>query len=298
MPVERFLEHLAFEKRASPLTVKAYRGDLVQFSGFLKEELGVDDPTATTDKAVRAWMMRLLESGVSARSVNRKLSALRAYFHFARTVGVVKFDPTALIDPPKTPTRLPEFVAERNMERLLEEMPWPEGFVGNRDRVILELLYGTGMRLAELMGLAPADIDLRSGTLRVLGKRNKERIIPMAGPLVDLLREHLRQRLELAPELVTPLLVRPDGKPLPRRTVQSLVTRYLSAVTTQDKRSPHVLRHTFATHLLEHGADLNAVKELLGHASLAATQVYTHNTVEKLKQAHRQAHPRGGNTDM
>ena len=297
MPVERFLEHLAFEKRASPLTVKAYGGDLNQFSGFLKEGLGVVDPSTATDKAVRAWMMSLLEGGVSARSVNRKLSTLRAYFHFARTVGVVRNDPTALIDPPKTPTRLPEFVAERNMERLLEEMPWPEGFVGNRDRVILELLYGTGMRLAELMGLTPADIDLRRGTVRVLGKRNKERIIPMASPLVELLRGHLRQREELAPELGSTLLLRPDGKPLPRRTVQSLVTRYLSGVTTQDKRSPHVLRHTFATHLLEHGADLNAVKELLGHASLAATQVYTHNTVEKLKQAHRQAHPRGGSSN-
>ena len=297
MLVERFLEHLAFEKRASPLTVKAYRGDFEQFGGFLKNELGVDDLTAATDKAVRAWMMRLLESGMSARSVNRKLSALRAYFLFARTVGVIQADPTSLIDPPKTPKRLPEFVAERNMERLLEEMPWPEGFVGNRDRLILELLYGTGMRLAELMGLVPGDFDLRRSTVRVLGKRNKERIIPMAAPLVELLRDHLKVREELAPARGTALLLRPDGKPLPRRTVQSLVTRYLSAVTTQDKRSPHVLRHTFATHLLEHGADLNAVKELLGHASLAATQVYTHNTVEKLKQAHRQAHPRGGSSN-
>jgi integrase/recombinase XerC len=294
MPVERFLDHLAFEKRASPLTVKAYRSDLGQFNLFLREELGLKDATEATDKAVRAWMMGLLGSGVGARSVNRKLSALRAYYHFARTVGVVQCDPTALIEPPKTPKRLPEFVAERNMEQLLNEMPWPEGFIGSRDRLILELLYGTGMRLAELLHLAPADIDLRRGTVRVMGKRNKERILPLAGPLLQLLREHMALREDLTPQADAPLLLRPDGEPLPRRTIQSLVTHYLSAVTTQDKRSPHVLRHTFATHLLEHGADLNAVKELLGHASLAATQVYTHNTVEKLKQAHRQAHPRGG----
>lgn len=297
MPVERFLEHLAYEKRASPLTVEAYRGDLAQFAAFLEAELGLKDPAAATEKAVRAWMMHLMENGTGGRSVNRKLSALRAYFRFARTVGAVEKDPTALITPPKTPKRLPEFVGEPQMRLLLDELPWPEGFTGLRDRVIMELLYGTGMRLAELVGLAPGDIDLRRGTVRVLGKRNKERIIPMATPLTALLRDYLGQRAAIggdAREGGGALLVRPDGTPVPRRTVQSLVAHYLSAVTTQQKKSPHVLRHTFATHLLEHGADLNAVKELLGHASLAATQVYTHNTVEKLKQAHRQAHPRGG----
>lgn len=297
MPIERFLEHLTFEQRASPLTVQAYSGDLAQFTTFLTEAGGTGDPIAATDRSVRAWMMQLLHGGMSARSVNRKLSALRAYYQYARTVGACHADPTALIEAPRTPKRLPEFVAERNMERLLEEMPWPAGFVGNRDRLIIELLYGTGMRLAELLGLSPADIDLRRGTVRVLGKRNKERIIPLATPLVELLRAYLPERALLDPAPDAPLLVRPDGRPLTRRTVQSLVTHYLSAVTTQEKRSPHVLRHTFATHLLEHGADLNAVKELLGHASLAATQVYTHNTVEKLKQAHRQAHPRGGAPD-
>lgn len=296
MLTERFLEHLAYEKRSSPLTVDAYRRDLAQFTAFLAERIGLKSPEEANDKAVRAWMMQLLEGGTGPRSVNRKLSALRAFFRFARVVGAVQADPTDLIEPPKTPKRLPEFVEERRMDQLLDELPWPEGFVGLRDRTILELLYGTGMRLAELVGLHPGDLDLRRNTVRVLGKRNKERIIPLALPLVALLRSYseARNALNPAPGPDVPLLVKPTGEPLPRRSVQALVTRYLSTVTTQHKRSPHVLRHTFATHLLEHGADLNAVKELLGHAGLAATQVYTHNTVEKLKKAHQQAHPRGG----
>lgn len=296
MLLDRFLEHLAYEKRSSALTVQAYRRDLEQFTAFLKERIGSLGPEQANDKAVRAWMMQLMEGGTGARSVNRKLSALRAFYHFGRTVGAVEADPTELIDPPKTPKRLPEFVEERRMDRLLDELPWPEGFTGLRDRTMLELLYGTGMRLAELTGARPADVDLRRSTIRVLGKRNKERIIPLAAPLVALLNTYLKARaaLDPPPAADAPLLVKPTGEPLPRRSVQTLVTRYLSTVTTQRKRSPHVLRHTFATHLLEHGADLNAVKELLGHAGLAATQVYTHNTVEKLKKAHQQAHPRGG----
>lgn len=293
MPIDRFLDHLAHEKRSSVHTVDAYRRDLDQFATWLQQEIGLEGPAQANDKAVRGWMMHLLEGGTGPRSVNRKLSALRAYYRFARRVGEVPADPTALIDPPKTPKRLPGFVEERRMDELLGQAAFPEGFEGVRDRTIVELLYGTGMRLAELMGLKPGDIDRRRCTVRVLGKRNKERIIPLADPLMDQLAVYLEQRAALAPA-TDELLVRPDGEPISRRAVQSIVSHYLGTVTTQTKRSPHVLRHTFATHLLEHGADLNAVKELLGHASLAATQVYTHNTVEKLKKAHQQAHPRGG----
>ncbi len=298
MLVDRFLEHLAYEKRSSALTVKAYGQDLGQFTDFLKQAVGLDRPEQANDKAVRAWMMTLLESGTGPRSVNRKLSSLRAFFKFARTVGEVSADPTDLIEPPKTPKRLPEFVEVGRMDQLLSHAEWPDTFDGRRDRLTLELLYGTGMRLAELMGLSPADIDFRRKTVRVLGKRNKERIIPIADPLADLLRAYLEQRdrLDPAPGRGTPLLVKNSGEPVPRRSVQRLVAHYLGTVTSQRKRSPHVLRHTFATHLLNNGADLNAVKELLGHAGLAATQVYTHNTVEKLKKAHQQAHPRGGAT--
>lgn len=292
MSLDRYLEHLAYEKRCSAHTVQAYRRDLQQFAGFLEGMgLGLE---AATNKLVRGWMMGLLERGIGARSVNRKLSALRGYYTFLRTVGVLAEDPTALIDPPKTPKRLPEFVELGRMDRLFDDLAWPEGAKGERDRLILELLYGTGMRLAELLGLGVGDVDLHRATVKVLGKRNKERIVPLTPALCDRLRAYLVVRAGAGPPAGAPLLVDEKGQPLARRSVQRLVVYYLSGVTSQRKRSPHVLRHTFATHMLDQGADLNAVKELLGHAGLAATQVYTHNTVEKLRNVHAQAHPRGG----
>ncbi|MBL8001638.1 MAG: tyrosine-type recombinase/integrase [Flavobacteriales bacterium] len=294
MLLDRFLDHLAHEKRCSAHTVAAYRRDLEQFQGFLKALAGVEGAEHATEKTIRAWMMELLGGGVGARSVNRKLSALRAFYRFARTVGAVAGDPTELIDPPKTPKRLPEFVEEPRMDRLFAEVRWPEGMEGLRDRCILELFYTTGMRLAELLGLRVGDLDRGARTLRVLGKRNKERILPLSDGMVDQLDAYLLERAGVAPAGLEALFITPKGEPLGRRSVQRLVERYLGTVTTQRKRSPHVLRHTFATHMLEHGADLNAVKEILGHAGLAATQVYTHNTVEKLRKVHQQAHPRGG----
>ncbi|MDX9749877.1 MAG: tyrosine-type recombinase/integrase [Flavobacteriales bacterium] len=292
MSVERYLEHLAFEKRSSAHTVAAYRRDLVQFGRFLREH-GVAGPEEAGTVHVRSWMMGLLEQGRTARTVNRKLSALRGYYRFARSIGHLVQDPTAAIDPPKTAKRLPAFMGQEGMDRLLDPAAWPGSGDDAVYRLVLELLYGTGMRLAELLGLRAADVDLRRATVRVLGKRNKERIIPLGDGLVEALRAHLARRPEqgVATEA---LLVDGRGRPLARRTVQRKVAAYLGAVTTQGKRSPHVLRHTFATHMLNNGADLNAVKELLGHAGLAATQVYTHNTVARLKQVHAQAHPRGG----
>lgn len=295
MLLDRYLDHLTYEKRCSAHTVAAYRRDLERFQAFL-DEVGGGALEQVSDRMVRAWMMRLMEQGVSARSVNRKLSALRGFFRFARMTGSVQADPTALIDPPRTPKRLPEFVGATSMARLFDEYTWPDGYTGHLHRLVLELFYTTGMRLAEMLGLEVGDADLSAATLRVLGKRNKERLIPLAPGMVDRILEHLEMRRAQAGTLAinAPLLADQEGRQLARRSVQRLVSHYLGGVTPQQRKSPHVLRHTFATHMLENGADLNAVKELLGHAGLAATQVYTHNTVEKLRNVHAKAHPRGG----
>lgn len=290
MSVDRFLEHLAYEKRCSPHTLAAYRRDLEQFAAHLSAQ-GADGLDTAQGGDVREWVMQRMHGGAGARTVGRQLSALRAYYRFARTTGAVEGDPTALVEPPKAPKRLPTFVPEGRMAPLFDPAG-PAVQLRPEERLVLELLYGTGIRLAELLGLTRAAVDLQKGTIRVLGKRNKERIVPLPDGTIEAIRAYLAQRPATDPDV--PLLLGPTGEPLARRSVQRLVQRVLATVTTLEKRSPHVLRHTYATHLLDHGADLNAVKELLGHANLAATQVYTHNTVEKLRQVHAQAHPRGG----
>ena len=294
-----FIEYLSFEKRFSPHTVVSYQADLVQFRDFLAVKYDGINPQEANFQLVRTWIASLMDEGVSARSVNRKITALRTYYRFLLREGEVRVNPMLKIQGPKTSKRLPVFVEQRQIDNLLDSSSFEENeddpYEGRLVRLVVELFYGTGMRLAELINLLEKDADLARGTVKVLGKRNKERIIPLTASLVASIREFLAEKARLdipaGPDAKF-LLQKKNGKKLSREFVYRKVNYYLSQVTTIDKKSPHVLRHTFATHMLNNGADLNAIKELLGHANLSATQVYTHNTVEKLKAIYHKAHPR------
>ncbi|MGV3685287.1 MAG: tyrosine-type recombinase/integrase [Daejeonella sp.] len=292
MFIERFTQYLQFEKRFSPHTVAAYRRDLHQFTDFLVP-LNLD-LLLITRQDVRGWMLELTEQGFTPKTVNRKLSVLRSFYKFLQREGLVNASPMTHIQAPKIPKRLPVVIEEQKMDQLLDsKLIFDTGFSGIRNRLILELLYGTGMRLAELVGLKDQDVNLYEQYIKVLGKRNKERIIPVAAPLVKLIKDYLHEKLsQNFDNKATALIVTNEGKNAYPQFIYRIVKSSLSNITTQDKKSPHVLRHTFATALLNNGADLNAIKELLGHASLAATQVYTHNSVEKLKAVYKQAHPK------
>lgn len=284
-----FLQYLAIEKRSSRHTLTAYSSDLEEFEKFLLDTYSLHDDAAVDHLVVRSWVIQLMENNISARSVNRKITTLKTFYRFLqREFGEIQ-NPMEKVLSPKTSKRLPVFVEESGMELLLDKVDFGDGFAGLRDRLIIDMLYGTGMRLSELIELQLSDIDLFRRQLKVLGKRNKERIIPIHTELGTWIEKYLAARPESA---VFTFFVTDKGGKLYEKFVYRLVNSYLSQVTTISKKSPHVLRHTFATHLLNNGADLNAIKELLGHANLSATQVYTHTTIEKLKNIHKQAHPR------
>lgn len=288
----KFIEYLSFEKRYSQHTLKAYTRDLQQFSEYLHEQYGMDNVTEVKHPQIRSWMVQLMDSGLSPGTVLRKLSTLKSFYKYLNRKGITDHNPTLLVISPKTPRRNPEFIEESRMQDLFEPVLFSNDFEGLRDHLILEIFYSTGIRLSELIGLQEHDISFSQKTLKVLGKRNKERIIPFTGKMNDQLRAYLSKKREMGFEEAGPLFVTAKGSELYPKFVYRTVNRYLSMVTTLRKKSPHVLRHTFATHMLDHGADLNAVKEFLGHSNLAATQIYTHNTVEKLKKIYKQAHPR------
>ena len=292
--IAKFLDYLKYEKRSSEHTVTAYEGDLAQFETYLRENFSGMTVLETEPLMVRAWMMELIEGGDSARTVNRKVSALRAFFRYHVKLKNVAVNPMEAISSPKIQKRLPQFVEEGDMENLFSEDLFEDTFEGWRDRLIFELFYATGMRLSELTNIRRNDIDLYACTVKVLGKRNKERIIPFSPRLKEVILKYFSLFDEKYPEIPKNyyIFVAPNCNKIYPKAVYRIVRKYLDLVTTIDKRSPHVLRHTFATHLLNHGADINAIKEILGHASLAATQVYTHNSIEKLKNIYNQAHPR------
>lgn len=289
---ESFLQYLLTEKRYSQHTVRSYRKDLDQFLGWITPSELAQKPEDITSVQVRAWMVYLLEGGYTAVSVHRKVSALRAFFRYMRKHGMSSGDPMAKVILPKRAKVLPVFVGEDSLKKLLDDFKFGDNFSGIRDKTIVEMLYLTGIRRSELIGLRDEDVDLSSGVVRVMGKRSKERFIPLISSFIQSLQAYLVARREFGYASAPAFFITEKGNKLYDKSVYNIVTRYLSMVTTVEKKSPHVLRHTFATHMLNHGADLNSIKELLGHANLSATQVYTHNTFEKLRKVYKQAHPR------
>jgi|SRR6185436_5947028 len=292
MSVQKFLQYIRFEKRFSPHTIVAYESDLSQFYAYQDATYQLKEVTDFTHPMIRSWIVSMMEEQISSRSVNRKITTLKTYYKFLLRSGVVTVNPMLKIQSPKTSKQLPVFVDQSKMELLFNQVDFGDGFEANRDKVMLELFYATGMRLSELVGLKETDVDLLNCQVKVLGKRNKERIIPFTRQLRGVIEEYLQIKKSHFKSENPFLFVTVKGTPVYQKLVYRIVTHRLGTVSTLDKKSPHVLRHTFATHMLNHGADINSIKEILGHASLSATQVYTHNTIEKLKKVYKQAHPR------
>jgi integrase/recombinase XerC len=291
----RFIQYIQFEKRYSPHTVSAYQSDLDQFIRFLNTpEETITHPSEITHHLIRNWMVSMMSEDITARSITRKIATLRKYFKFLLQEGIITHNPASKINTPKSPKNLPVVVEDAKLTQMLDDNEvFSPDFKGVRDKLVIETLFGTGMRLAELLGLKETDINIYEGTLKVLGKRNKQRIIPINNELKLLIAEYLelKKNQKFNNNSLT-LLVTDKGADAYPKLIYLIVQKYLSYISTQNKKSPHVLRHTFATSLLNRGADLNAIKELLGHANLSATQIYTHNSVERLKSIYKQAHPK------
>lgn len=291
--IQQFIDYLNFQKRYSPHTLTSYKNDLDAFSGFMHVQFGEMELPAIKPAIIRSWLASLKEEGMESKSINRKISSLKSFFKFQLRQQMVTVSPMTAIISPKVKKRLPQYVDKKDIDTLLKHVEFPDTWAGKTDALIIHIFYNTGMRQAELSGLKESAISKSNGTVKVLGKGNKERIIPVSNQLVNMMYDYMAgKRKEHKVFDDTVLLVTAAGKKLYPRYVYNTVNTYLGMVTTIDKKSPHVLRHSFATHLMNNGADLNAVKELLGHSSLAATQVYTHNTIEKLKDIHKKAHPK------
>ena len=284
----KFINYLTSEKRFSEHTVMSYSTDLTQFLNFINKEFEISTQvSAISFQIVRSWIASLLEKGLTPRSVNRKISTLKTYFKFLIREKVISESPMLKIVAPKSKKRLPVFIEENQIENLLNEVEFDEGFIGERDKLIIELFYVTGIRLSELINIKIFDINFSNSLIKVLGKRNKERLIPLSINIVNELQTFVKKH-----NLNNYLFTNLGGTKVYTKLVYRVVKKYIGKISSVNKKSPHILRHTFATHMLNNGADINAIKELLGHANLSATQVYTHNTIEKLKTVYKQAHPR------
>ena len=290
MHISQFLKYISLEKRYSDHTVKAYNVDLSQLDNYLLDSYKSSLSDANQEM-LRSWLVEMLEFGISAKSVNRKITSVRSFYKFMLREGLVKFDPSLKLQSVKSSNKLPVFVEEFQMQKLLREETFENDFEGKRDLLILDLFYSTGIRLSELINIKLNDFSLKNRVLKVLGKRNKERVVPLTTELICSIDKYMPFREDKHVETDF-LLITSGGKKMYPSLVYKIVNQRLSTVTSLAKKSPHVLRHTFATHMLNNGADLNSIKELLGHANLSATEVYTHNSIEKLKKVYKQAHPR------
>ena len=292
MLIETFLDYLRLERNYSERTIVSYGTDLREFGDYLKKvDAGLDFTVAHSDN-VRNWVVSLMDDGRTAASVNRKLSSLRSFYRFLLKKGTVVVNPMLKIVGPKKKKPLPSFLREKDMDRLLDDISFGEGFEGYRDRAILEMFYAAGIRLSELVGLNDADVDFSARLIKVTGKRNKQRLIPFGNELAEDLLMYIKVRDEAVSRGADAFFVLNNGRRMYPMAVYRIVKRNLSKVVALKKRSPHVLRHTFATAMLNNHAELRAVKELLGHESLVTTEVYTHTTFEELKKVYEQAHPR------
>ena len=287
MHKNNFLQYLEFEKRYSKHTLISYGTDLSQFSSYLKLEFEIENIKEVSHQIIRSWISSLLESGISSRTVNRKITTLKSFYKYLMQEDVISENPTRKIVSPKNSKKLPVFVEKSKMDILLNEIEFPEGFEGERDKLIIDVFYMTGVRLSELINIKISDIDFSNSQMKVLGKRKKERMIPLTNTLLNQIKIFSQKK-----SVNLLLFTNFEGLTLSPKQVYNLVNKYIGMVTSLDKKSPHILRHTFATHMLNNGADINAIKEILGHSNLSATQIYTHNTIDRLKTIYKQAHPR------
>ena len=286
--IDTFLQYLQFEKRYSSHTISAYRIDINQFIDFLFLEKDNTDIIYATHHNIRSWISYLLDSGMSNRSVNRKITAIKSYYKYLINEGFISENPTRKIISPKASRKIPIFVEESNIASLFDEIEYQEGFIGMRDKIILDMFYMTGIRLSELLNIQVNDVNFENSSLKIIGKRIKERIIPISNLLLDQISHFIKRY-----SIIKYIFVSRKYRQLSPKQIYNIVNKYLDHVSSIEKKSPHVLRHTFATHMLNNGADINAIKEILGHSSLNATQVYTHTSIERLKNVYRKTNPRG-----
>jgi len=292
-PIQEFLNYLTFQKRYSQNTIISYQNDLTGFFDFTFLEYDIVSINEITAATVRTWLAYLKENKASSKTINRKISSLKAFFKYQLKLKNITVSPVASVSSLKVSRRLPSFIDQKDINTLLTHDFFPDTFEGKTNFLIFEILYQTGMRRNELINLKEKDVDKSSGTIKVLGKGNKERLIPANNDLLKMITEYISEKQNEFPGLSeTWLLINKKGKKLYPKYVYNIVKNNLGKVSTNQRKSPHILRHSFATHLTNNGAEINAIKELLGHSSLASTQIYAHNTIEKLKKVHKQAHPK------